>query len=283
MNANVNINVNANTNTTGTKYLLDNAGQQAPARLAALAALFDARSIRHLEARGVGPGWKCLEVGGGGGSIASWLADRVGPTGRVLVTDIDPRHLDAVEGAGRSGRTNVDVQRHDILEDPLQDAAFDLIHARLVLLHLSSDVEVLLRKLWSALKPGGWLVDEEFDSLSVAPDPVISPGEVMLPTQLAVARMMVDRGWDRRFGRLLFGRFRAQGFTSVGAEAHGVIVTAGSPWTTLIRANCEQLREAMQDAGYITAEDVDRDLARLDDPAFMMPSSMMWTVWGQRS
>ena len=32
----------------------------------------------------------CLEVGAGGGSIAHWLCQAVGPTGRVLATDIDP-------------------------------------------------------------------------------------------------------------------------------------------------------------------------------------------------
>ena len=74
-------------------YLLDNAGAEAPARLTALAAMFDPGTIRHLESRGVGPGWHCLEVGGGAGSVAAWLATRVGPTGHVLVTDIDPRFL----------------------------------------------------------------------------------------------------------------------------------------------------------------------------------------------
>ena len=45
-------------------YLLDNAGKEAPRRLSALAAMFDSGTIRHLESRGVGPGWRCLEVGG---------------------------------------------------------------------------------------------------------------------------------------------------------------------------------------------------------------------------
>ena len=35
-------------------------------------------------------------------------------------------------------------------------------------------------------------------------------------------------------------------------------------------------------AGYITAQEFEEDLARLDDPDFLMPSSIMWTAWGQR-
>jgi ubiquinone/menaquinone biosynthesis C-methylase UbiE len=162
-------------------YLLDNAGKEAPARLAALAAMFDAGTIRHLDSLGVDRGWHCLEVGGGGGSIATWLADRVGPTGRVLVTDIDPRFLDFER------RPHVEVRRHDITTDPLPESAFDLIHARLVLVHLPEWEQVLTR-LRTALKPGGWLVDEEFDSESVPPDPTAGSGEVLLNTQVALGR-----------------------------------------------------------------------------------------------
>lgn len=57
-------------------YLLDNAGREAPARFAALSAEFDPVTIRHLEHCGVGPGWRCLEVGGGDGSIANEITFR---------------------------------------------------------------------------------------------------------------------------------------------------------------------------------------------------------------
>jgi hypothetical protein len=108
-------------------YVLDNAGGQAPARFDALSAVFDPGTIGHLEKCGIGPGWHCLEVGGGGGSIAAWLSQRVGPTGGVLVTDIDPRHLKSLKFA------NLEVRCHNIVKDPLPEASFDLVHARLVL------------------------------------------------------------------------------------------------------------------------------------------------------
>jgi hypothetical protein len=66
-----------------TGYALENAGAQAGDRFIALSALFDAGTIRHLEGCGVSSGWHCLEVGGGGGSIAAWLSQRVGSRGRV--------------------------------------------------------------------------------------------------------------------------------------------------------------------------------------------------------
>src|SRR4029077_16621494 len=120
-------------------YLLDNAAREAPARFDALSALYDQATIQHLENSGVGPGWRCLEVGGGRGSIAAWLATRVGPTGHVLVTDLDPRFLDA------SKFPNLEVRRHNIVSDSLPEATFDLIHARLVLMHLPEREKVLER------------------------------------------------------------------------------------------------------------------------------------------
>jgi SAM-dependent methyltransferase len=256
-------------------YLLDNAGTQAPARFAALSGMFDSGTIRHLEERGVAPGWNCWEVGGGGGSIASWLARRVGATGRVLVTDIDPRFLETLKAP------NLAVRRHNIVTDPLPEGTFDLIHARLVLVHIPQ-WETVLQRLISALKPGGWLLNEEFDSQSAPPDPTVSPGEVLLNTHVAMARLMADRGFDRRYGRLLFARLRTQGLVNVGAEARMFMVQRGSPGALLVGANYEQLRGAMIEAGYITAQEFDKDLARLDDPDFMMPSSILWAAWGRR-
>lgn len=237
--------------------------------------MFDPGTIRQLESREVRQGWHCLEIGGGGGSVASWLSDRVGASGRVVATDIDTRFLEPLK------LPNLEVWRHNIVSDPLPESAFDLVHARLVLVHLPNK-ERVLEKLIAALKPGGWLVDEEFDSYSVPPDPMVSPYETLLKTHVAMARLMTDRGFERRYGRLLFGRFRAHGLVSVGAEARMFMVQRGAPGAWLVRANYEQLRETMIGAGYITAQEFEEDLARLDDPDFLMPSSIMWTAWGQR-
>jgi SAM-dependent methyltransferase len=256
-------------------YLFDNAGRETPARFAALSALFDPGTIRHLEDRGVGPGWHCLEVGGGGGSIATWLAARVAPTGTVLVTDIDPRFLES------SNPPNLVVRCHNIVTDPLPEATFDLVYARLVLMHLPERAKVLDRMI-DALKSGGWLVVEDFDSASMPPDPTVSPGEVSLKTHVAMRKLQDSRGVDRRCGCRLFGRLRAHGLISVGAEARIFMLASGFPGASWLSANYEQLRSAMIDVGDITENDFNQDLARLDDPNFMMPSPILWAAWGRR-
>jgi SAM-dependent methyltransferase len=269
-----------NSATSGTRsgysgYLLDNGAREAPTRFAVLSALFDPGTTRHLEACGVGRGWHCLEVGGGNGSIATWLAGRVGPTGHILATDIDPRFLESLN------LPNLEVRRHDIATDPLPKAAFDLVHARLVLMHLP-ERETALARMISALKPGGWLVDEEYDSFSMPPDPAVSPGEVLLQTQVAMMRLLDDGGVDRLYGRRLFGRLRAHGLVSISGEARAFMWQRGSPGAALVRATYELLRGAMIDGNYITQQQFEEDVARLDDPDFLMPSAILWSAWGRR-
>ena len=75
-----------------------------------------------------------------------------------------------------------------------------------------------LARLRAALNPGGWLVCEEFDSESLPPDPTVNAGEVLLRTQIAMGRLMADRGFDRRFGRRLFAHLRNQGLADVDAD-----------------------------------------------------------------
>ena len=99
-------------------YRLAAAGREAAEdeRLDLLEQIYDpvSRERRAL----VQPGWRCLEVGAGRGSMAVWLATQVGPTGHVVATDVDTRYLSRLE------LPNLEVVEHNILEDPLD--ALDL-------------------------------------------------------------------------------------------------------------------------------------------------------------
>ena len=72
------------------EYAFPNAAQGQRERLQALEAVLDPGTVQQLGDRGVGLEWACLEVGAGAGSIARWLAEQVGPHGRVLATDLNP-------------------------------------------------------------------------------------------------------------------------------------------------------------------------------------------------
>jgi ubiquinone/menaquinone biosynthesis C-methylase UbiE len=114
----------------------------------------DPSTFRLLDAIGVAGGWRCLEVGAGGGSVVRWLSDRVGPAGKVVAADLDVRFLGDIKAQ------NVEVRQCDITRDPIEPASYDLVHARSVLTHLRDPVEVL-RRMTAALRPGGWLMAED--------------------------------------------------------------------------------------------------------------------------
>jgi hypothetical protein len=143
------------------------------------------------------------------------------------------------------------------------------------------DRDAILRRMAAALAPGGRLLIEDFDSDSAPPEPDADAGETYLTTHRALARLMSDRGFDRRYGRRLFRRFQEYGLTEVAAEGRMFMCPGGSPGTRLIRANVEQLRDALIDGGDVTAQVFDDDLAALSRPDFVMPSSILWSVRGR--
>jgi SAM-dependent methyltransferase len=259
----------------GGRYIFDNAAVQTAVRFAALATIFDPGTIRHLTEIGVTRGWKCLEIGGGGGSVAGWLCDSVGAEGHVIATDIDTQFLKSL------GKTNLDVQRHDIAADPLPEAAFDLVHVRLVLVHLLERDRVL-RRIASSLKPGGWLLAEEFDSLSLRADPAISPAEIPVRALSAMERLMANRGVDSLYGRRLSARVRSLGLVNMVAEGRTFMWEGRSAGADLFRASLEQVRSEMIELGLITESEFEHDISLLDDIELLIPSPIMWAVKGRR-
>jgi len=255
-------------------YVFDNAEEYAKVRYHDLSALYDARTVRHLEQLGIERGWCCLEVGGGSGSIASWLCDRVGDQGRVLATDIEPRFLQAL------AYRNLQVCRHDIRIEGLPKSEFDVAHARLVLMHLPGR-ELALQRMIEALKPGSWIVVEEFDVLSIFPDSAVNKTEEQLKTIRAFYRVMTSRGIEMRYGRRLPQQLRERGLANVGAEGTMSIWRGSSPGTNMFKLSFEELADSILRSGLISEAEFEADMKRLDQQDFLMPSPMMWTVWGQ--
>lgn len=83
----------------------------------------------------------------------------------MLATDIGPRFLQTLS------YPNLEVRRHDIRNENLSKNQFDLAHVRLVLMHLAGP-ESALRRIIEALKPGGWITGEKFDSKGPDAEPI---------------------------------------------------------------------------------------------------------------
>lgn len=255
-------------------YAFDNVNDFAKGRYRDLSDLYDVQTIRHLAKTGIEKGWDCLEVGGGGGSIASWMCERVGGKGRVLATDIEPRFLRTL------CFNNLEVRRHDIRVGGLPECAFDLAHARLVLMHLPGR-EIALQRMIETLKPGGWIVVEEFDVFSIFPDSRVRPVKEQLKAIQAFYEVMTSRGVDMRCGRQLAQQLRERGLVNIGAEASMSIWQGDSPGTSMFRLSFEELADSILRSGLVSEAELEADLKRLGQKDFQMLSPAMWTAWGQ--
>ena len=259
---------------TDQPYLLDNAWREGRSRLAAVEEFLDAGTIALLERRGIGAGWTCLELGAGGGSIAKWLASRVGANGCVLATDLDTRHLVEI-----SRLANVEVRRHDIVAETLPKTEFDLVHARLVLEHLCGRDEVLHR-LARALKPGGWLFVESVDYASAIPVSELGAQEHMR-SQAARLSAFKASGVDVNYGRRLPRAFREAGLVDIGNEGRVFIMEGGSPGARWFELSMRQLRKRLVSEGRITDSEIDRVLELFADPDWAAFSPIIMACWGR--
>ncbi|MFF3941353.1 methyltransferase [Streptomyces phaeofaciens] len=257
-------------------YLLDNGQTEAAERFDAFAALFDPTTFRHLEGLGIGPGWRCWEVGAGGTSVVSWLAKKVGPTGKVVATDIDISLLSAV------ARPPVEVRVHDVGAEESPGEGFDLVHARLVLVHVP-DREGALRSMVNALRPGGRLLVEDGDP---ALQPLICPDEYGPEQQLAnrlrhgFRKLLADRGADLSYGRKLPRLLREAGLRRVEADAYFPVSSPAC--AALESATVRQIRGRLVTAGLATDDDVDRHLANVASGSMDLATAPMISAWGRK-
>jgi 2-polyprenyl-3-methyl-5-hydroxy-6-metoxy-1,4-benzoquinol methylase len=251
-------------------YSFDNAWQQAHRRLSLLAECLDPATQRRMQALGIGPGWQCLDVGAGGGSIAQWLATQVKPGGKVLATDLDTRFLTELP------ETNLEVRRHDITSDALPEAAFDLVHTRLVLMHVSAREQVLPR-LVSALKPGGWLLLEEHDAFPIDATASGAYARVWGAMIRAVTSAGAVSHWGRELPNLL-ARHRLE---EISAEVDVPLFPGASPLAEFWRLSISQVREGLGGVG-ASGADVDESLALLADPSRWFMAPALVAVRGRR-
>jgi SAM-dependent methyltransferase len=258
-------------------YTLDNNWYRERERLSALEAVLDPKTVRHLESLGVGEGWRCLEVGAGGGSIAEWLCRRVGATGHVVATDTNTRFLSAIAAP------NLEIRRHDVAADPLPEAAFDLVHARAVLEHLP-ERQAILGRLAAALRPGGWLVVEDADYETWTSEPAADRETAALFQRGSDACLGFRRraGLDTAFAGRLHGALRTLGLADVGAEGTVSPITGGSAYARIWRLSFEQVGARVVAAGLLDEADLIAFLALLDDPGFTWRGPIVTSVWGRR-
>jgi SAM-dependent methyltransferase len=113
-----------------------------------------------LERLGVSLGWRCADVGAGGGDVSVALAEMVGRDGRVYAVDSDPLARDEVARAAAAAAHAQVIALTQAGEDLSLPEEVDLAFCRFLLLHVLNPV-VVVRMMAKAVRSGGWVVAQE--------------------------------------------------------------------------------------------------------------------------
>ncbi len=213
--------------------------------------------------------------------MAVWLAEKVGPSGQVVATDIDLGYLRQLN------LPNLEVVEHNILEDPLEPlgtGSFDLVCSRLMLFHLRDRQELAIQQMVKCLRPGGWLVDEDADWGTAAPVDPSHPLYAGYHDAWRDGDWWTVRGYDKVFGRKLPALFERCGLEDIRHEAATEVVRGGSPWARWWAVTLEVINEL---GGGGPVESYQRELeviARaLADPTVWVLRELLHACWGRRS
>lgn len=266
------------TDTGGGDYFWsDHEAEAELTRLKLIEQFNDPSTFRQLDAIGVGEGWRCLEVGAGAGSVVRWLSRRVGRSGNVVAVDLDVRFL------GDITAENVEIRRCDITQDPIEPAAYDLVHARSVLAHLPDPLAVLQR-LKIALRPGGWLMVEDVDNGTVEatnpPHPCAAGFD--LCAQARIKFLLAGGVMDLRYGRTLPSHLDELRLTDVGNEGVAVVGRGRSPMSQLMIQSFRPMDEAMVANGVVGQSVVSDAQRAFEDPSFLYRGGLIVAVWGRK-
>lgn len=246
-------------------------------RLRDLSAIYDPVTIRRAGGLGIAPGWRCLEVGAGAGSIACWLAGRVGPAGHVVAADLNPRFLEELRIA------NLEVRRHDLLAADFEPQTYDLVHCRMLLMHLPNPASAVAR-LARAVRPGGWLFIEEGDSASlVAANPRHPRAEKFdRITRIILDGVQSSKMMDCFLGRHVRDLVEPLRFTDFGHEGTSLIGRGGEPAARFFQMTSRITGQKVVEAGLITPEDLADRQAAYDDPTFTFVTMSSFGAWARR-
>lgn len=226
-------------------------------RLALMSELLDPMERLHLQRLGLKPGWRCLEVGSGNGSIALWLAEQVGAAGHVVASDLETSYIAGLQAPG------LEVRQVDILHRAVEQAHYDLVVTRAVLHHLAEPKRAL-QNMIAALKPGGVLLVTEPDML---------PARAAEPESLRMFwegwfRWAQSSGIDYFVGHKIPSLLDSLGLEAVAGEGQTALFNGGSPWATYCMQSVRELRPRLEESGHVTEEQFEEFFFRFEDPHY---------------
>ncbi len=256
------------------RYVIANDSEEERTRLRLLAELTDPYTCYRLETIGVGPGWRCLEIGAGLGTVSTWLADKIGREGEVVCTDLQTKFLEDVD------HPRIHVEQLDILQEPQRHEAFDLAVARNVHHHIP-DRLAAMRNLVEMVKPGGHI-------LYVEPDlhPAMADFHPVWRRAFEAFRQWGEQhDIDLFTGRRLPHQLSAAGLDIVSARGETALFSGkgGDPAVELYRRTFALIMDDLVAMGFLSQADGDEVYRLLDSEQAWLMNFCFFAVHARKS
>lgn len=256
----------------GTRYVWQHGLGGEPERLGLMSQILDPSSRFHLQRIGLGPGWRCLEVGAGNGSLSEWIAHQVGPDGVAIATDVNPDLLKNASGS------HLDVRKFDVLFEEPPDGPFDVVVTRAMLHHLPQRREVVAKMVrW--VRPGGWVFIQEPDFY---PTSTVEPEDQRRFWQ-GFLRWAERHEIDYFVGRKIPAWLRDEGLLDLEAEGHTTLYNGGSPFARWWQLGIAEIADRLRDEGEIASTALDHFFRLYDDPDYWTMTIAFTAVTGRRT
>jgi ubiquinone/menaquinone biosynthesis C-methylase UbiE len=228
-------------------------------------------------------GAQAVDLGCGPLGILDVLAEQVGPTGRVVGVELEPRFI-ALARQLLAERTfnNVELVAADAAETGLPSCAFDFAHSRLLLI-VVREPERVVAELVRLVKPGGVVAVEEADICSWICEPVHSAWQRLFA---AFETIYSDEGKDLRVGRRTLAMLRDAGLQRVAGDLHARLNGPGDFHQQQLLIFVESMRGRMLNRGLFEKEELNALVHELrthvDDPGTVVVSPLLFQAWGYK-
>lgn len=231
---------------------------------------------------GIRPEWSAIDVGCGVMGVLHLLAARVGPAGRVVGLDGEPRMVESGRELALSQGMTVEFLESDATDTGLPSGAFDFVHARTLLLNVANP-ESILAEMVRIARPGGVVAVQEPDAASWVCDPPHPAFDVLRSGILNAYRRT---GKDFNIGRRLPRMLRTAGLEDVEARATAKVTQCGDYYQTFLLTISTLVRDVIVGSGELTADEFDSYAANLRahlaQPGAITCQPVMWQAWGRR-
>ena len=195
--------------------------------------------------------------------------------------DREPRMVEYGRQLAEQHGLLVEFIEADATTSGVPDDAFDLVHARTLLLNVSNPAEIVAEMVRIA-QPGGVVASQEPDAAGWSCDPPHPAFEIL---RRAILNAYRHTGKDFNIGRRIARMLRDAGLDDVRVRANARVTHVGEYYQTFLLTIASLVGDVIVASGELTANELDSYAtalrAHLELPGTLTMQPVMWQAWGR--